>query len=291
MKILTLNTHSLVEKDYEKKLGWFVEAVCREKPDIIALQEVNQSADAPEAEGLAASGFVRAQGEEVPVRQDNHAFRAAKMIREAGILCSWTWISAKLGYGKYDEGMAFLVPEGKILETDYFYISRVRDYNVWKTRKVLGIRAEGLEDWFYTAHMGWWEDEEEPFLNQWQELEKRLKGPREQGTVWLMGDFNSPAAVRGQGYDYIKSHGWQDTWELAEKKDSGITVEGVIDGWRKLLDEKDAGAAGMRIDHIWCSKKVSVASSNVMFNGRKEPKVSDHFGVFIETKKKGENRR
>ena len=35
MKILTLNTHSLIEEQYEKKLVSFVEMVSKEKPDII----------------------------------------------------------------------------------------------------------------------------------------------------------------------------------------------------------------------------------------------------------------
>ncbi|MBQ8378789.1 MAG: hypothetical protein IJX42_06640 [Oscillospiraceae bacterium] len=46
MKLMTLNTHSLVEENYEKKLDTFVKGVISEKPDIIALQEVNQSIDA-----------------------------------------------------------------------------------------------------------------------------------------------------------------------------------------------------------------------------------------------------
>ena len=46
MKILTLNTHSLQEEQYAEKLEWFVEGVLAEMPDIIALQEVNQTADA-----------------------------------------------------------------------------------------------------------------------------------------------------------------------------------------------------------------------------------------------------
>ena len=43
MKLMTLNTHSLEEEDYEAKLHAFAEGVCRAEPDIIALQEVNQS--------------------------------------------------------------------------------------------------------------------------------------------------------------------------------------------------------------------------------------------------------
>ena len=52
MKILTLNTHSLQEENYADKLNRFVEGILKEKPDIIAMQEVNQTANAeliPEA--------------------------------------------------------------------------------------------------------------------------------------------------------------------------------------------------------------------------------------------------
>ena len=50
MKILTLNTHSLQEENYHQKLAWFVEQILRKRPDLIALQEVNQSISAPEAD-------------------------------------------------------------------------------------------------------------------------------------------------------------------------------------------------------------------------------------------------
>ena len=60
MKLLTLNTHSLEEKDYEKKLKIFTEEILKEKPDVIALQEVNQPLDGEEADGevLKKSGFI-----------------------------------------------------------------------------------------------------------------------------------------------------------------------------------------------------------------------------------------
>ena len=44
MKLITLNTHSLIEEHYEEKLHAFAEMVRKEKPDILALQEVNQLA-------------------------------------------------------------------------------------------------------------------------------------------------------------------------------------------------------------------------------------------------------
>ena len=47
MKLLTLNTHSLIEPDYEAKRKIFVDFIAREQPEVFALQEVNQTAAAP----------------------------------------------------------------------------------------------------------------------------------------------------------------------------------------------------------------------------------------------------
>ena len=97
-----------------------------------------------------------------------------------------------------------------------------------------------------------------------------------------MGDFNAPDMIPGQSYEYITACGWIDTYQVAQFKDCGITVPGVIDGWREKLAGKKVD--GMRLDYIWCSKRKEILSSRVVFNGLKEPVVSDHFGVLIETK-------
>ena len=47
MKLLSLNTHSLIEPDYEAKREIFVDFIAREQPEVFALQEVNQTAAAP----------------------------------------------------------------------------------------------------------------------------------------------------------------------------------------------------------------------------------------------------
>ena len=39
MKLVTINTHSLIEENYEKKLEQFVDFVCQETPDIIAMPQ------------------------------------------------------------------------------------------------------------------------------------------------------------------------------------------------------------------------------------------------------------
>ena len=279
MKILTLNTHSLQEENYEEKLGFFLEFILREQPDLIALQEVNQSADAAVVHDF--SGMVKLPGCEISLKEDNHALRIARQLEAEGFPVSWVYLPIKLGYGKYDEGVAVLSLGRKIRCLDQFPISKVNDYYNWRTRAVLGVQVEGLSDWFYTVHMGWWDDPEERFVDQWKLLNCCIAAKRMCGTIWLLGDFNAPDTVHGQSYEHMIASGWYDTFQQARRRDSGITVPGAIDGWR---DHRTGSRSdGMRLDYIWCSRKKDILSSRVMYNGVKEQVVSDHFGVLIET--------
>ena len=280
MKILTLNTHSLQEENYEQKLNWFVEGILKERPDIIAMQEVNQSVDAEQIDPEQLQGQYPVPGC-VCVRWDNHAARVANLLRQAGVECYWSWLPIKLGYKKYDEGVAILSLGRPIRSIDQFPISRVNNYQNWRTRAVLGVQLEGLEDWFYTVHMGWWDDTAERFLDQWKRLNSCIASKRMCGQVWLIGDFNAPDQVPGQSYDYITACGWRDTYKIAAQ-DTGITVPGIIDGWQEKL--KDKQVKGLRLDYIWCSRKQEIRAARIMFNGEREPVVSDHFGVLIDAK-------
>ena len=285
MKIMTMNTHSLVESDFETKREWFAEMILKEQPDILAMQEVNQTAAAMPAMQLA--GFVSCKGaEDVVVREDNYAAWLAQRLRREGLEYDWTWIPAKLGYGKYDEGMAVFSIR-PIQKTEQFFTSKSRDYNNWKTRKVLGVQVE--EIWYYTVHMGWWDDEEEPFVSQWSRLEERLHHKKQEAKpVWLLGDFNSSAKVRGQGYDMVRLSDWRDTYVDAMNKDRGITVGAVIDGWREQASELTGEKKpGMRLDYIFSSRPVDVKSSMVICNGLNYEVVSDHYGVVVETNSAG----
>ena len=273
MKLLTLNTHSLVEDNYSTKLDAFVSAIAEQRPDIIALQEVNQTIAETQVD-VISEGYVPCV-ENIVIRKDNHVYKAAELLEGAGVKYYWTWLPLKKGYDKYDEGIA-LMSRSRIIETDVVRISETDDYNNWKTRKIIGIRTEAAPDeWFFSVHYGWWDDLDEPFQNQWQKTVEYMK---KYSRVWLMGDFNSPAEVRNEGYDMINSGGWYDSYTLAKTRDNGITVGKVIDGWC----DKVSGTDGMRIDQIWCSQKAEIASSEVIFNGANKPVVSDHYGVAAE---------
>lgn len=276
MKLMTLNTHSLAEASYEDQLRWFIQGVLAETPDVIALQEVNQTRTAPAAGPALLQGYVPAQ-EYIPVRADNHAARVAQGLREGGVECSWTYLPVKVGYDRYDEGLAVMTLNRAITRVESALISRAAAYDNWKTRRVLAVQAEGLPDVFCCVHMGWWSDAQEPFAAQWAALRAWLGDRPQQRPVWLMGDFNAPAEVRGEGYDLVAGSGWHDTYCLARTRDAGTTADGGIDGWR------EGKGQGMRIDQIWCSRVVEVEESRVMFDGEHHPRVSDHCALLITT--------
>lgn len=279
MKLLTLNTHRLEETDYESKLLAFAGGIWKEQPDIIALQEVNQTQTSSpvDLQTLKQCGYVPCMPCENGIRQDNHGFRLACMFASRGIPYQWTWCGAKTGYGKYDEGLA-VFSRFPVSDTHQFYITGIHDYSNWKTRKILGISLDlpwGRE-YFYSVHMGWWDDGEEPFQDQWARISQNL--PRSAGSrTWLMGDFNSPSHIKGEGRDLLLRSGWHDSYDMADDKDSGITVSHAIDGWKERGD-----IPGMRIDYIWTDRPLRVRTSRTIFNGTFYPVVSDHFGTMIE---------
>ncbi len=154
MKILTLNTHSLLEQNYEDKLVQFVEQVKKERPEVIGLQEVNQSVDAVIRPSVMLKGYTRYKGYNGVLRMDNHAARVAELLLENGLTYYWTWIPVKFEYGMYDEGIA-LFSDKPILETMQYPTSLILDYQDCKKRKTLGIRtAHNGGKWFYTNQIG-----------------------------------------------------------------------------------------------------------------------------------------
>ena len=72
MKLLTLNTHSLIEPAYEAKRDAFVEFIRKEQPDVFALQEVNQTAAAPLLADVPA-GYYPCPGNMVLLKADKRA--------------------------------------------------------------------------------------------------------------------------------------------------------------------------------------------------------------------------
>ena len=262
MKLLTINTHSLIEKDYDKKCEYFVDAISRIKPDIIAMQEVNQSKWAKTVDSNNFCG-------EFLLKADNHAIKISKILEKCGLKYYYNWLGIKYGYKIFEEGLGILSLT-PIEEADSFLLTKSDDINNWKTRKAQIIKTAGLV--ICNVHMGWWEDEDEPFSSQFDHLNNKLSEMNKD--IFLMGDFNSPADEKNKGYEKVISDGWFDTYTLAADKDDGFTVTSKIDGWKNNKEK--------RIDYIFTNRQISVKSSNVIFNEKNEKIISDHHGVIIE---------
>lgn len=278
MKLLTLNTHSLIEKNYEEKLNCFADTVSKEQPEIIALQEVNQTRKAKEAKKDLLNYYFETDSK-IIIRKDNHVMRIANLLEAKGIVYQWSWVPIKLGYDIYEEGIA-IMSKYPITEVKEFYISKNKDFYNWKSRKVLGIKVliDKKFKWFYSVHMGWWNDEQDNFLNQWECLTSKLKEDNDLD-IYLMGDFNNPAHVSNEGYHCIMNSGWFDTYTLSKNKDDGITVSSKIDGW-----ENKQELNAMRIDYIFKNSNSEIETSQVVFNEKNYGIVSDHFGIMITEK-------
>ncbi|WP_289183169.1 endonuclease/exonuclease/phosphatase family protein [uncultured Dubosiella sp.] len=261
MKLLTLNTHSLEEKAMRVKQVEFVKAIAALDPDVIALQEVNQTFAADDMQEPSARPGV-------PFREDNHAYMLHQLMKQQGLRYEMVWLPVKTGYSRYDEGLAFFTKK-KILEVRSTLLSQQDDYDDFRTRRSLEVKTD--DGWFVNVHMGWWNDALEPFAGQWKTLAKAL--PQDE-PVYVLGDFNADAQVRGEGYDLVRASGFFDLYEEAQAKDDGMTVVQEIDGWREGDHPKK-----MRIDHLFSSRPVAVASCRTVFNGINEPVISDHFGL------------
>lgn len=265
MKILTLNTHSLVETNAEWKRKETAAFIVKNMPDVIALQEVNQSMNAPKVDnGHFPNTFIR---------EDNYAYQLVKDLEALGQHYRYVYLPIKIGYGCYDEGLAIL-SRHPILQMEHIPLSGIRDYANWKKRDALGVEIcyQNETFWFYSVHMGWWDDEVEAFLPQWKKLSKYLLQKKEK--IYLAGDFNAPSHIDDQSYAAIMKDGFFDTYQIAVHKVGHDTTLENIDGWKQ--------ATGMRIDYIFMNQISSILSSQVVLNGKNGPLVSDHYGILME---------
>ncbi|MBR2563042.1 MAG: endonuclease/exonuclease/phosphatase family protein [Paenibacillus sp.] len=273
MKILTLNVHGWAEEDQLNKISQLAHFINTQQFDIISMQEVNQSIQETALSPEELQTYTATEAD-VTIKKDNYAHVLLQQLTETYY---WTWIPTHIGFRIYDEGLAIL-SRTPIHRSFGEYVSHMRDYNNYRTRKIVGIettvQGESTPTWFVNGHFNWWDDQQEPFKGQWDLTESKL-APYMDQPLYLMGDFNNVAEIRGEGYDYMMKHGWNDLYATAKQKDDGATVVKAIAGW---ADNEQP----LRIDYIFANHAVQAQSSKVVLNGVNGPIVSDHYGVAVE---------
>lgn len=259
MKLLTLNCHSWQEDDQLQKINYLAETIKENDYDVIALQEVSQHMLGKQYKGQ--------------LKTDNYAVVLLEALNKLGVSdYEIVWDFSHIGFQVYEEGLCLLCKH-PIIEKGSFFVTRSDDTLNWKTRRIVKITIRYGEEEidFYSCHLGWWKDDVEPCKEQLDKLNERLSSKK---LSILMGDFNNSAHVLGEGYSYMKELGWLDTYELAEVKDKGETVQGKIAGWEN-------NSENLRVDYILANRPVRVLSSKVIFNGENRKVISDHYGVEV----------
>lgn len=262
MKILTLNTHSLHSENSLENCHILSNVISKEKPDIIALQEVNQymeDENAPVINGHICVG-------EIAVKKSNFALLMQEILTDRKLNYQFSWLGMKKGYDRFDEGLC-IFSASPIKEAKSLLLTDTADYNNFKKRMALLVETE--KGVFINCHLGWENDPDEPFDSQVKRLNACFNFKKQ---MYLMGDFNVPAG--SDGYKKITSSGWHDTFLMAKDRIGEATVEGKIDGWERNRD-------GLRIDYIFANRKLEVKKCEILFDGINEPRISDHFAVMI----------
>ncbi|NFG61777.1 endonuclease/exonuclease/phosphatase family protein [Clostridium sp. CMCC3677] len=258
MKLLTLNCHSWQEENQIDKIKYLAKIIREKDYDAMAFQEVSQSIDAKSIDGN--------------LKEDNFAVLLQKELAKNNANYNFFWDFSHIGYEKYEEGLAIFTKHNIINEKSFF-ISKGTEREYWNTRKIVKVTFEYNNENIdlYSCHLGWWEDEEEPFKHQ---VKKLLEENVSNNITFFMGDFNNNAFIRNEGYDYLLNKGLIDTFNISKEADSGITVKGKIDGWDENKDK-------LRLDLILSNKNLDVITSKVIFNGINKDVISDHYGVEI----------
>ncbi|HFI0272887.1 TPA: endonuclease/exonuclease/phosphatase family protein [Streptococcus suis] len=259
MKLLTVNVHAWLEDQQEEKLDILAQTIAQKRYEVIALQEVNQ---------LISSPLITRE-----LRADNYGLVLLDKLRKLGVAdYSYYWSHSHIGYDKYEEGIAFLT-RLPVYEVDSFYCSKSQTVESILSRKIIGVTLTYKDQLIdvYSCHINLPDSKEENQLENIRSIVERTSSER---LKILMGDFNTDALSNPQAYQAIKDLGLYDSYDLAEKKDRGITVEKAIDGWAGHSQEK-------RLDYVFLNQKRQVQSSRVIFNGDNLPIISDHFGVEV----------
>ena len=99
MKILSLNTHSLHggEQADRERVEELCSIISSESPELIALQEVNQSINAPAPDLSFTEGYYRAATcvDPVPFKSDNFLLKLVWRLDLENIAYHFTWLPVK----------------------------------------------------------------------------------------------------------------------------------------------------------------------------------------------------
>lgn len=261
MRLLTINVHSWLEENQLEKLDILAKTIAEKKYDVVAMQEVNQ---------LLSS--------EIGIKDDNFGKLLLNKIKEySDEDYKYYWTYSHIGFDRFEEGLGILV-KGDVVAVEDFYCTAHKTVKSIESRKILKVDLKINEKIveFYSCHMNLPTCKDE---NIEENLNNLINYTNNNNLKIFMGDFNTDYFNQKDDYKKIIEKGLFDTYEMAQIKDTGVTVYKNISGWEDSLCQK-------KLDYIFTNKKLNVDESFVIFNGENLPIISDHNGleVTLQTK-------
>ncbi len=241
MRLLAINL-----KGCEKKsccVDAFINAVTELKPDIIAIQNVLQSLD--EKPLFIANGYYECDKAAV-IRADNFILNAVKQIGLNGFDYYWSYQPVRRKERK-ERGNG-IMSLSRIADIKGVTVSRAEDKNSNRVRKILGIKNERCNEWFYSVSFGKWNDKHDPFFDQWTNTLNAIGNEK----VFLSGEFNNPANLRNQGYDLMLKSGFY------------IFPTSPVN------------------EYILTNEQITAKFCTEVFNNENYGKISDYSGIMLE---------
>lgn len=274
MRLLTLNVHGRIEEQLDDKMNEIVDFIVRQDIDYIALQEVAQEIDdkVVSDELLVASNYIQTTKQyfDVPIKETNYAIQLVEKLKHKNQKYYWSFAPTHIGFETYDEGVAILSKNP--FEAEPLHLSETLDYSNYHTRFALVAKDLQRQFLVLSTHHSWWEN---GFENEWQAIENYIKNS-EYTKFAILGDFNNEASINGEGYQLMMESDLniQDSFLEADQTIGEFTVEDAIDGWDDHHDQK-------RIDYQFFNPEATIENHEVVFDGKKYPVVSDHYGIYV----------
>ena len=253
MKVLSINLNTYQEERQMDKFMRIANEIVNRNIDVILFCEAGQSLMAKYVEG--------------DIRNDNAVKIICDKVNEilGSQVYKFKWEMVHFGFKIYEEGVA-IMSKLPLENIESKYISQTSDVFTFKSRKILKATIDNVD--FYSCHLGWEDDEKEPFSKQMELLDQFVDKNR---FSILGGTFNND--VKTKSYRQIASYGYVDLY--VKHKPEGRYDETFI------LPEGFNKRDNYRLDYVFASNdKVKVNNACYLFE--KNDRVSDHVAIFVE---------
>jgi maltose 6'-phosphate phosphatase len=248
LSLLSINLHCLEEENLPLKQSVISDFILKHSIDVVFLQEVAQYHDHPIVDGN--------------IKESNYGHRLQTILQYSGHKYFYYYEPIKFSFNKYDEGVGIL-SKYPITNIKSDYISNLKDYQNWKTRKYIKgeLLLEDKTVELYSVHLGW-DSETESYTDQINKLVSSFN----KYEVIIGGDFN--VLYQSDYYQYTVDKGLFDLFEADQSLAHHPTFKDTLDV------HQESG----RIDYIFSTMNYTVLNQKIVFQ---DPRVSDHYGIYM----------